>query len=91
MKYTVSTTDWCYTKAQIKDLEALGFTFNLIEDESLRACYSIQDESLRACYSIQGEGVVSLNTLEDLEGFISRWGEIVLNNFHIEIYDNYRE
>ena len=80
MKYTVSTTDWCYTKAQIKDLEALGFTFNLIEDESLRACYSIQ-----------GEGVVSLNTLEDLEGFISRWGEIVLNNFHIEIYDNYRE
>jgi len=79
MKFKLRTSGNFYSPKDIEPLEALGFKF---EDTSLvdkKTKYKIEDAE------------VEINSLEQLMEFVSKYGEIVLSNDAIEIYDDYRE
>lgn len=79
MKFTLTTTGYFYTdEDQIEKLKGLGFEFT-------------QDALLNIFEIKEGSKEIEINSLEDLVKFTENYGEIILNENEIEIYDDYRE
>jgi hypothetical protein len=82
MKFKLSTSKYSYYNLQqIKELEELGFKFKEEKDRW----------SDGQVHYIQGDIEVSIEDLADLQKFISKWGQIVMSEDSIEIYNDYRE
>jgi len=76
MKFNLCTSGYFYDDAEKrKELEALGFVF----------------ENIKETWHIVKTTTIEINSLEELLAFTEKWGDIVLNNDTIEIYDYYRE
>jgi GT2 family glycosyltransferase len=77
MKFMLATSGSFYNKEPYrKELEGLGFTFRKGE---FGWCINNKDT------------FIELNSLDELMAFVGKWGEIVLFDGRIEIYDDYRE
>ena len=78
MKFSIKTTDHFYEYQEDRDkLSKLGFTFKESEYRRFRI-----DEA---------DVFHEINTLEELINFIKEYGEIVMTENSIEIYNDYRE
>ncbi|WP_114752280.1 hypothetical protein [Pleomorphovibrio marinus] len=77
MKFKLQTTGDFYPKdEERKKLEPLGFKFIPSDYER---------------FYIEGEPEIEINSLEDLIEFSNKFGELIISDGYIEIYDNYRE
>lgn len=92
MKYQLETVKYFYhDKEEMENLEKLGFTFE--ETEHLSTEIDIENSAYLKFrdYSICGEPTIELRSLEELAEFIREYGQIVMDEGTIEIYDDYRE
>lgn len=80
MKFKVTTSGAFYTEAQAEKLKKLGFTFGVNEYDTRGRPY------MTGC-NVE----VEISTLEELIAFSDEWGEIIVSDGEIEIYDDYRE
>lgn len=77
MKFTLSTSGHFYPQAdRRKELEEIGFTFN---------------PSNYKGFTIEGSPEIEINSLEELIQFANKFGEIIVGDGSIEIYNDYRE
>lgn len=77
MKFTLSTSGHFYPQAdRRKELEEIGFTFK---------------PSDYKCFTIEGSPEIEINSLEELIQFANKFGEIIVGDGSIEIYNDYRE
>jgi hypothetical protein len=82
MKFKLSTSKYSYYNLQqIKELEELGFKFSQEKDRW----------SDGQVYYIKGDVEIIIEDLADLQKFIAKWGDIVMSEGSIEIYNDYRE
>lgn len=89
MKFNVSTSGSFYSKRAADKLRRLGFVFSEQTEPS------IMKDGLPAEY-LGGEGSVTeiqleIETLDQLIAFANKWGELIVTDGEIEIYDDYRE
>ena len=77
MKFKVCTSSSIFTEEEAGGLEKLGFTFHA----NLHG---------RRCLDA-GSVEVEISTLEELIAFSREWGELIVSDGEIEIYDTYRE
>lgn len=83
MKFTLSTSGHFYPQAdRRKELEEIGFTFKPSDYKSLY-CFR--------AFTIEGSPEIEINSLEELIQFADKFGEIIVGNGSIEIYNDYRE
>ena len=80
MKFEVDTTGSFYDEEQANKLKALGFKFGV----------NSYDTEKRP-YKLGGKVEIEFNTLEELIAFSNTWGEIIISEGKVEIYDGYRE
>jgi hypothetical protein len=79
MKFKLSTSGRFYDDNEHKkNLEGLGFTFT-------------PNDFPRPFYISDRAPDIEINTLEELMAFSQKFGELVISEGEIEIYDNYRE
>ena len=77
MEFTVTTSGYFYpNKERRTELEKIGFTFK---------------PSDYKYFTIEGEPTVEIKDLNELIQFADKWGEIIVGDGAIEIYDDYRE
>jgi hypothetical protein len=77
MKFTLTTSGYFYPVKKVrKKLESLGFTFK---------------KDSKYGYVICGKPKIYISSLKDLLKFVKKYGDIVLRENDIEIYDYYRE
>lgn len=76
MKFELTTTEYGYEKEDANKLKQLGFEF-IYRDNY----YSKNDKDIS----------IEINSLDDLMNLIKEYGQIVINESKIEIYDGYRE
>jgi hypothetical protein len=77
MKFTLSTSGYFYTRAdRRKELEEIGFTFKPSDYKD---------------FAIEGSPEIEINSLEELIQFANKFGEIIVGDGSIEIYNDYRE
>lgn len=77
MEFTLSTSGYFYSDPdKMNRLEEFGFTFRKTSSDN---------------FAIEGEPKIQINSLEELIQFSNKFGEIVLVDKSIEIYDDYRE
>jgi len=78
MEFTLSTTGFFYPNEEDrKKYEELGFKFE--PSDYLKFKKSNVNPS------------VDFNSLEELIAFVNKFGDIIVSEGHIEIYDDYRE
>ena len=78
MTFKLSTSGrFYYGDEHQKELESLGFKF--------------KPNDFRPFYMLEHQPEIEINTLEELMAFQKRFGELILMDGEIEIYDNYRE
>lgn len=76
MQYKVEISDEVIgSLAEAEELAKLGFTFRPVNNY----------------FRMYGEGSITIDTLEQLQAFIHKYGRIVLQDTLIEIYNGYRE
>jgi hypothetical protein len=81
MKFKLSTIGDCYTDPdKIEKLEKIGFTFK----PSTFAMFNTKT------FHIEGSPEIEINTLEELIEFSNTFGELIVSDGSIEIYDDYR-
>jgi hypothetical protein len=79
MKYKLTTSGCFYRdESKRKKLEKLGFSF----EETSHGMKIKRDDN---------DVVIEISTLEELHKFIRKYGDIVMGEDSIEIYDDYRE
>jgi hypothetical protein len=77
MEFKITTTGFFYPdEERRKKLEKIGFTF---------------EPSKYLGFKIVGEPIVEIKDLDELIQFADEWGEIIVSDGLIEIYDDYRE
>lgn len=77
MKFTLSTSRHFYPQAyRRKELEEIGFTFKPSDYKD---------------FTIEGSPEIEINSLEELIQFANKFGEIIVGDGSIEIYNDYRE
>jgi hypothetical protein len=77
MEFTLSTSGHFYSQAdRRKELEEIGFTFKPSDYKD---------------FTIEGSPTIEINSLEELIQFADKFGEIIVGNGSIEIYNDYRE
>jgi len=81
MNFRLTTTGNFYNEERKSKLETLGFKFT--DESSFKGGPFYKDDSLPT--------EIEINTLEELIEFSNQWGEIIIKENEIEIYDNYRE
>jgi len=79
MQFKLLTTGSFYSKKHIETYEKYGFKF---KDYTLGVC------DCKQCYQ---DIFIDINSLEDLMKVVDDFGEIVVTENEIEIYDDYRE
>lgn len=80
MKFKVTTAGSFYSEQQAEKLRKLGFEFGIND-------YDMQ----RRPFKTGGDVEVEFKTLDELIDFSNEWGELIVSDGHIEIYDDYRE
>jgi len=83
MTFALTTSGYFYTKDQADALSELGFKFTPYPEH-----YKGRDMMRK---DGPDEVTIEIKTLEELMAFTQKWGECVVGNGHIEIYDDYRE
>ena len=77
MKFIVSTSGDFYQQAdRRKELKEIGFTFKQSDYKD---------------FTIEGSPEIEINSLEELIQFANKFGEIIVGDGSIEIYNDYRE
>ena len=77
MKFRLSTSGYFYPKAdRRKKLEEIGFSFKPSDYKG---------------FTIAGSPEIKMDSLEELIKFSDKFGEIIVSNGSIEIYDDCRE
>ncbi len=77
MEFTITTSGYFYPNKERRiELKKLGFTFKPSDYKS---------------FIIEGEPKVEIKDLNELIQFADKWGEIIVGDGTIEIYDDYRE
>lgn len=77
MEFILSTSGYFYPEKEEREkLESIGFTFKPSDSQG---------------YTIDGEPTIKIETLQELIDFSNEWGQIIVSDGHIEIYDDYRE
>lgn len=77
MEFTLSTSAHFYPNAdRRKELEEIGFTFKPSDYKD---------------FTIEGSPTIEINSLEELIQFADKFGEIIVCDGSIEIYNDYRE
>ena len=82
MKFKLKTSAYSYSREDARELEPLGFTFKERIDFMTGMKKLVQEKY---------ESEIEINSLEELVNFSKQWGELVLNQDSIEIYNDYRE
>lgn len=77
MKFTLETTGYFYSAEKAEKLKKLGFTFRDSHYGQFAKCLESVD--------------IEIDTLDDLVAFAREWGDVIINEGKIEIYDDYRE
>ena len=93
MKFRLTTSGSTYPDGRRKkQLEKLGFKFTQ-HDQKYTELYQGIWGNQKDMYHMDWnqEVTVEINTLEDLLAFQKKFGQIVLSDNEIEIYDDYRE
>jgi hypothetical protein len=80
MKFKLRTAGWIYNAKELLPLQELGFIFEPTTSQMTK--YSITNS---------GEPTKEFNTIEELMQFIDTYGQIILAEDTITIYDDYRE
>ncbi len=85
MKFHLKTSGGFYTHKRAEALEELGFSFGACDFPDLRT----NEERV---YKIGNppDGI-EINSLEDLMKLVQEYGDVIVSEDTIEIYDNYRE
>ncbi len=81
MIFTISTSGHFYSEQGAEELQRIGFTF-------LRDPSYFTDRPM--CKS-DHKPSIHVDTLDELLGLSEKWGDLIIGDGHIEIYDNYRE
>jgi len=77
MKFTLSTSGLFYPQDdRRKELEKIGFKF---------------EPSVFKGFSIKGSPIIEINSLEELIKLSDQFGDLIVSDGSIEIYDDYRE
>jgi Trm5-related predicted tRNA methylase len=93
MKFKVTTSATTYPAGRIKsNLEKLGFKFEP-HDDHYNALYQQIYKSKKTMYHMlwDQDVEIEISTLEELMKFQKRFGQIIVKQEEIEIYDDYRE
>lgn len=78
MNFKLTTSRYFYIDPdQIKDLEKLGFVFALIYPQNN--------------YRISEASSIEIKSLDELMVFVKEYGDLVVSENAIEIYNDYRE
>ena len=78
MKFTITTTASLYRNLEdVENLKTIGFVF--LEDRSNN--FHKKNKSVK----------IEINSIEELISFTIKFGDIIVNQTSIEIYDGYRE
>ena len=82
MIYSITVTDYFYNSEseEVKNLRGLGFEFELITN------FMGNDLTIK-----ESNVSIEINTLEELIAFNEKYGRIIFDGTHIEIYNGYRE
>ena len=80
MKFDLSTVGYFYTVEDAKKLEELGFQFDN-NGYDKRLCKRIIPNSVE----------LNISSLEELLEFSDKWGELIISDGNIMIYDDYCE
>ena len=77
MEFTITTSGSFYPNEKKRtELEKIGFTFKPSDYKE---------------FTISGEPKIEIKDLNELIQFADKWGEIIVGDGIIEIYDDYRE
>lgn len=86
MKFELSTTGSHYdSEQQKKKLEKLGFLFEEIHENPMYI------DKRKTWYLGHKQLEIEINTLEELIEFSNKYGDLIVSENRIEIYDDYRE
>lgn len=78
MRFNLSVTAFFYTKTEKELLEPLGFRFE----------YNRKDKT----YMVSDKDVyININNLADLLNLTAKYGQVVIDEENIEIYNDWRE
>jgi hypothetical protein len=83
MRFLLVTTGRHYGENQKIELESLGFEFHL--NDRLR--YTGRPYTMDKDKQV----FIEMESLQELVDFSDKWGQIIVNNNEIEIYDDFRE
>lgn len=78
MKFNLKTTAYLYKGEEVKELQELGFEF---KKSDMKDKFYIKDKLVE----------IEVTSLEELISFIKKYGQIILDENSIEIYNDYRE
>lgn len=79
MKFDLTTAGNFYTPEKAKKLEELGFQFD--EGYNKHKCK----------HKLFSDIEIEINSLEGLIAFSNKWGELIISDGNIMIYDDYCE
>ena len=86
MKFELSTSKYFYPDENERiELSKLGFTFRPSEYK-----YAFRPSEYKE-YIIEGTPEIEINSLEELIEFSKEFGELIIEDKSIEIYNGYRE
>jgi hypothetical protein len=81
MKFKVGTASSFYKREDKEKLEKLGFVFDKSKGFNITEFYKDYDQNVE----------IEIESLEELMEFVNKWGDIVLSEDGITIYDGYLE
>ena len=82
MKFRLETSGIYYSESEKNKLEKLGFHFAEADKRNLSTAYRIKSYP---------KVEIEINSLEELMILVKEFGEIIISENELEIYDNYRE
>lgn len=87
MKFKLTNCDHFPKEDYAKKLETLGFKFKPCNDVYFKSQGRLEPDS----WDDNSKISIEINSLEELIAFVRKWGQIVLYEDEINIYDDYRE
>lgn len=81
MEFKLKTAGYFYSDEDAEKYRKLGFKFSVYKD-----AFNPNRKNV-----IDGDPTISFSSLEELMSFIEEWGDVVVSNGEIRIYDNYLE
>jgi biotin-(acetyl-CoA carboxylase) ligase len=85
MVFKLTMAGRLYTKDDAEKYKELGFEFE--EYQVDRFMHTYRNQRLLSKKDVK----IEINSIEELIDFMNKWGELVLNQNEIEIYNDYRE